>query len=428
MIATVTIVALLVFLVIGVPVGFAMALSGMLGLYLIGGVDVMLGIVSTTPVSQIATYELVVIPMFVVMAEFIVVSGAADGLFESMRVLVGRVRGGLAMATALAGAGFAALCGSSTIAAATLASTSMPAMSARGYDRRFSGGVVAISGTLSMLIPPSIALVLYSLLADVDIARMLIAGVVPGVIITITILATISYLLWRKPELAPFGEKYSLREKISSVSGILPTLVLVFAVTGCLYLGIATPTEVSAIGAFGALCIAVYAKGRGSFAVLYPALASSVRTTAMVTTIVIGAHIFSYALTLTQTTQTLANVIGALDMPSFVIICLITLFLLVLGFFMEQLAILTLTVPIFLPIVTMLGYDPIWFGIIMVITAEVGMVTPPVGMNVFVISRYTGQPVGELFRGVLPHVVAHLIALIVFLLFPQIILWVPNHM
>src|SRR5690606_21817451 len=249
--------ALFAMLLVGTPVAIALAVSGSVGLYMIGGMPMLLGILETTPLSTVSSYELITIPMFILMAEFVVLSGVADDLFAAAVAWIGRVRGGLAMATAVAGAGFGAISGSSTAAAATLSSTTIPAMLKQGYEPRLACGVVAISGTLAMLIPPSIALVLYGIIADVNIGDLLIAGIIPGLLVTLTIIATVAFLVWQDPDRAPAGRRYTMREKISSLRVVAPLLFLFFAVTGTIYTGIATPTEASGIGAFGAMLIAL---------------------------------------------------------------------------------------------------------------------------------------------------------------------------
>ena len=256
MILPLVMVVLFVLLAIGTPVGFAMAGSGVLGLYLIGGMPMLTGILQTAPLSAVTSYELITIPMFLLMAEFVLVSGIADDLFKATAAWVGRVPGGLGMATALAGAGFGAICGTSTASAATLSATSLPAMLKQGYEPRMAAGVVAISGTLAMLIPPSVALVIYGLLAEVNIGALLIGGVIPGVLVTITIMATVWFLAWQDPSRAPAGPSVTLYEKFRMLRVVGPMLLLFGMVTGVIYSGIATPTEASALGAFGAFCLA----------------------------------------------------------------------------------------------------------------------------------------------------------------------------
>ena len=418
---------MLAMLAIGVPVGFALAISGATGLYVLGGLNMVLGIMNTAPLSAASTYELITVPMFLLMAEFVIVSGVADDLFKAASTWVGRIRGGLGIATAFAGAGFGAISGSSTAGAATLSSTTIPAMLKAGYDPKLACGVVAISGTLAMLIPPSIALVLFGIIADVSISELLIGGVIPGLMVTLAISLTVFYLVWRDPSRAPVGQSYTFKEKFLSLKVVWPMLLLFMAVTGIIYLGVATPTEAASIGAFGAYLIALF-KGKANFPATRQALQRAAQTTCMILMIILGAHFFGYFLTVTQTTQQIVAAIGGWPVDRWVIMALIILIYLILGCFMDQVAILILTIPIMLPVIKTLGFDPVWFGVMVVVLAEVGMVTPPVGLNVFVVSRYTGRPLDEVFRGVGPHVVAHLMVIALFCLFPQLILWLPRTM
>jgi C4-dicarboxylate transporter DctM subunit len=414
-------------LFIGLPVAFAMAVSGAMGLYFYGGMPILTGILNTTPLTTANSYEMITIPMFILMAEFVILSGIASDLFRSATIWVGRVRGGVAMATAIAGAGFGAISGSSTAAAATLAATSLPEMMKQGYEPKLAGGVVAISGTLAMLIPPSVALILYGILADVSISALLIAGIIPGLIVTLAIILTVWILVIIWPESAPKGRAYTFREKFASLKRVGPMLVLFLAITGTIYSGIATPTEASGIGAFVAMLLAI-SERKLNLTTLWIALRNAAQTSCMILFIILGAHVFGYFIAITRVTNELTEWVAALPLSPLTIMTLILIGYVILGFFMDQIAILILTVPVVLPVVLALGFDPVWFGVIVVVTAEVGMVTPPLGMNVFVVARYTRRPIGELFRGVLPHVWAHFIVIALLTLFPGLILWLPSTM
>jgi tripartite ATP-independent transporter DctM subunit len=427
MIATVVTLLLFTLLAAGAPIGFALIVSGMIGLYWIGGSGAVMAILSTMPRESATVFEFVTIPMFLLMAEFVLRSGIADDLFNAAAAWCGRVRGGLGIATALAGAGFGAICGSSTAAAATLSSTSLPAMLKRGYETRLASGVVAISGTLAMLIPPSIAMVVYGLLADVNIARLLIAGVLPGILITITIMATTFFLAWRNPDHAPLGDRVSLKKKLSTLRLVGPMLLLLMTVTGVIYTGVATPTEASALGA---LCAAglYFVRARRSTAEVYSLIARATRTTCMLAIIMLGAHVFSVFFALTQATQGMVAWVGALPVDPWMILLVLVLIYMILGCFLDQMAILVLTVPIVAPLATSLGFDLIWLGVIIIVTAELGMVTPPFGLNCFVVAKYSKTPVGDVFMGALPHVVTHIIAIGILILFPALSLWLPSQM
>jgi tripartite ATP-independent transporter DctM subunit len=414
-------------LAIGTPVGFAMAGAGSLGLYMLGGMSVLTGILQTAPLSAVTSYELITIPMFLLMAELVLMSGIADDLFRATSAWVGRIPGGLGMATALAGAGFGAICGTSTASAATLSSTSLPAMLKQGYEPRMAAGVVAISGTLAMLIPPSVALVIYGLLAEVNIGALLVGGVIPGLLVTATIMLTVWFLAWQDPSRAPGGPRVSMREKFRMLRIVGPMLLLFGMVTGVIYTGIATPTEASALGAFCAFCLTIWMR-KMSWEGLYRALVRAAHGTCMISMILLGAYIFGYFFTLAQVTQDLVAWVGALDVSRWLIMALILCGYIVLGSFMDQIAILVLTVPIVLPLIKSLGFDPLWFGVVKIVTAEVGMITPPVGLNCYVVARYSGRPVAEVFHGTLPHFIAHIFAIAILVAWPQIILWLPMKM
>lgn len=424
MLAMTSLALLFVLLALGMPIGFALAFCGIAGLYYLGGYDTVFGVLQTVPISTASAYELVTLPMFLLMAEFIIVSRIADKLFDSAAKFVGHLPGGLGVATALSGAGLGAITGSSTAAAATLSVASLPSMIRHGYERSMAAGVVAISGTLAMLIPPSIAMVVYAIIAGVSIGPMLIAGVIPGVLVTLTIVLTVMFLVIRDPRRAPTTPKVPWKERLVSLRITGPMVVLILLVTGVIYAGIATPTEASALGAFGSLLLSLRAGARAPQ--LWSAIAKAVHASCMILTIIIGAKIFGYFFTMTQFTQDLIAWVSSLGLNRYLVILAVLLLYLVLGCFLDQIAILTITVPVVLPLIKSLGFDPIWFGVIVILMAEVGLVTPPLGLNVFVVARATNRPVGEIFRGVAPHVAAHLILVGIFIAFPQLILWLPN--
>jgi tripartite ATP-independent transporter DctM subunit len=427
MIVTIPVIALFALLALAIPVGLVMAIVGIGGLHAIGGWNMVKGIVSTAPLTSASSYDFVTLPMFLLMAEFVLISGVADDIFRAAAAWTSRIRGGLGMATALAGAGFGAICGTSTAAAATLSATTLPAMIKQGYRPDIASGVVTVSGTLSMLIPPSVALVIYGVIAEISIGKLLIAGVLPAFLITATILVTIYLIALRNPEAAPQAEGVSLREKIRLLKVTGPVLLLFAFVTGTIYSGIATPTEASALGALAGLILAL-ANRKLNAQTLRRALVRATYGTCMIVLILIGATIFGYYFALTRVTNDLVVWVSALEIAPAYIIGLIMLFYLILGCFMDQTAILILTTPVSVPVIMALGYDPIWFGVVVVVSAEIGMITPPIGLNAFIVSRYSGIPLQTVFRGVIPHIFAHIIALAILILFPQISLWLPSHM
>jgi len=409
-IALALLLTLFLLLAMGAPVAFAMAIAGIAGLYLEGGAPMVLGILSTAPISAVSAYELITIPMF-----------------RTAAAWFGRIPGGLAISTTLAGAAFGSICGSSTGSAATLSATSLPAMVRHGYDPRMAAGVVAISGTLAILLPSSIALVLYGHLAEVNMGKLLVSGIIPAALITATIVATILFLVWLDPTRAPPVRSTPWTQRFAMVKGIIPIGLLFGFITSAIYTGVTTPTEASAIGAFGAFVMALL-RGQLTLRVFLGAVRRAAMSSCMISMILLGASVFSYAFTLTHVTHDLVQVIAGLPVSRWIVIALILACYIVLGSFMDQVAILVLTIPIVLPIIKSLGFDPIWFGVIKVVTAEVGLITPPIGLNCYIVARYANRPVEEIFQGTFPHFVAHLIAIAILVAFPGITLWLQSRM
>jgi tripartite ATP-independent transporter DctM subunit len=427
MLAATFFLALLVLIALGAPIAFAMAIVGAAGLLLAGGTDALVVMLGSIARESAIVYEFITIPMFLLMAEFVLKSGVTDDLFRAGAAWFGRFPGGLGIATAFSGAGFGAICGSSTASAATLSSTSLMAMLKHGYEPRMAGGCVAVSGTLAMLIPPSIIMMVYGLIANVNIARLLMAGVVPGLLVTLTIVITVYTLVKLDPSRAPLSEPVPLREKLALLRSVLPVLLLFGAITGVVYSGIATPTETAALAAFFA-GVLYLCRGKPSWQAFSDLLARATRTSCMIAFIIVGAKVFALFFALTHVTQDLVSWVGGLPVAPWVIILALVLMYLMLGFFLDQMAILVLTVPVVAPLVSALGYDLVWFGIIMIIVAEIGLVTPPVGLNCFVVSRYSKMPVTQVFRGCFPYVVSMGVTIALLLVFPQLVLWLPANM
>lgn len=428
MLAVLVVVLLLVLLMIRVPVGFAIGLSGIAGLLLYGGLPAVLGVMETAPQTYATAYSLSPIPLFILMAQFVLRSGVAGELFDAARTWVGRAPAGLGVATTLSGAVFAAISGSSTAAAATLASTAVPEMTRRGYDTRLATGLVAVVGTLAAMVPPSIILVFYAVLAEESVGQVLIAGFVPGVCVVAALVVTTLLIVRRRPELAPPGEASPIRTKVRTLTTVGPVAVLFLLVTGSIYLSVATPTEAAALGAAGALAIGLARRDGLDRGRIRAALLDTLGSTAMILLIIASAHVFGYVLTLARVTAAVVDTVSSVPAPPVIIFLGIAVFYLVLGAFMDQMAILALTVPIVLPVAEQLGYDPVWFGVMVVLLAEIGLVSPPLGLNVFIVARATGTPTEQVFRGVLPFVVAILALVLLFTFVPQIVLWLPQTM
>jgi tripartite ATP-independent transporter DctM subunit len=406
-----------------IPVAISLALAGVVGLYMLRGFPTVIGILSTAPKSSLSSYELLTIPMFILMAEFMGMSGISSNLFRAVAVWTGRLKGGLGISTVITGALFGAVSGSSTAAAATLARTSIPAMLEEGYDRSTAAGIVAMAGTIAMLIPPSVALIFYGLLSGANISALLIAGIVPGLLVTLVL----SVLIWFTTERNEAAALYTWKERLSSLWVAIPFIALFGAVTGLIYSGVATPVESSAIGASAAFLYTILNRSC-TFAGLRNALVNTCTITAMIGLIIVCAQIFGYYITISGVARSLASAISGADVPIWMVLSVIVVLYLILGLFLDLISILILTVPVILPIVEQLGLDPIWFGIVIILLAEIGIVSPPVGMNVFVVSSVSKIPLRDCFAGVLKPIVAVLLLVLVLVIWPEITLWLPNTM
>lgn len=420
-------VLLFALILMGIPVAFAILATGVTGLLTIGGVDLLTGVGEYAPAASVMSYSLSAAPLFILMANLILKSGLVDNLFTAARVLVGRARGGTGVASVGAGAVFAAVSGSSTASAATLGQTSTVKMIEEGYAPKTASGLVAVVGTLAAMIPPSIILVFYAVTADVGVGDVLIAGIVPGLIIAAVLIVTMYLSSMRDPSAIPKGVPTSMRAKLTAGFNALPVLALFAVVIGLVFFGIATPTESAALGCLAAFLL-LWVRRRATVVNLVEAFVESVKTSAMILAIIMGAEVFGHFLVETRAAPDLVEAVGNLPASPFVIMCIIAMFYLILGFFLDQIAILALTVPVVLPLVEQFGYDPVWFGIFIVLLAEVGLVTPPMGLNAFVVARSAKRPVGEVFLGSVPYVIAMLFVALVFLIWPEIVLWFPTFM
>ncbi len=410
-------------IIVGMPIAFAMGITGAIGLYLVGGMDAMLGILSTATYRNTASWTLTAVPLFVFMAEVLTASRLSADMFDAANKWFGRLPGGMAIATIFAAAGFGAVSGSSTAAAATFARTVVPEGIRHGYQAGMMTGAVAAAGTLAIMIPPSIIMVIYGILTETSIGALFVAGLVPGLMTAVAYALAVVVWVRRNPGSVPPSVRHTWTERLASLRRIWPVVLLFATVVGGMYGGVVTVTEVAAAGAVGALAIGALVLRRLSWRDLSEALERTTRTTAMIFAIVIGAHIFSYFLTMTLATQHLVGFVAGLDVPRGVILAILIGIYLILGCLMDQLAILVLTVPIVFPVMMKLGYDPVWFGILITMTVEIGLITPPFGMNIFVVSSITGTPLREVFRGVMPFVLAALVVLLICAVFPGLVTW-----
>ena len=418
--------AMVVMMFAGVPIGFAMGLAGFGGSAAIIGLGPTLSLLGLTAFETAITNNLSIIPLFVLMGYFATNSGLSADLYRAFNVWFGYRRGGLALATIGSCGTFAAICGSSIATAATMSQIAMPEMRRYKYDDRLATGSIAAGGTIGILIPPSVILALYGILTETNIGDLFLAGVLPGILTIIAFMVTISILTNINPELGPRGDKSSPWEKLLAFRETWGMLVLFGLVIGGIYLGVFTPTEAAGVGAVGAFLLAVL-RGRMTPRLFLASLVDTVSTTAMLFTILIGAILLNNLLVLSDTARTLSDWVGGLEMSNTWIMAVILLIYVVLGFALDALAMVLLTVPIFFPIVLGLGFDPIWFGIIVVMVVELALITPPVGMNMFVIKGMVPDvPLSKIYAGVLPFAVAQAILIGVIFAFPEIATWLPT--
>ena len=428
LVAAIGFVAMFALMLLRVPVGIAMGIVGVAGFAIVGDLGPALGMLARSPFSTLTDFNFSVIPMFILMGAFAASSGMSAELFAVSRAWLGHLRGGLAMATISACAGFAAINGSSVATAATMTHVALPELRKAGYHTGLSTGVIAAGGTLGIMIPPSVMFVLYGIMTQVDIGKLFIAGIVPGMLGAAMYMGTIELVGRRDPNHFPRGEPCSWGERLRSLREIWSTLLLFAFVIGGMYGGWFTVTEAAAMGAVGALVIGLLRR-RLTGRQIMDSLVQSLRTTASIFTIVIGAFLFGYFLTITQTTQKLIDLLVHLPIGPYGVLALILLVYFILGAIMDELAMILLTVPIVFPVMTQLGFDPVWFGVIIVMTVTLGLICPPVGMNVFVINSIARDvSLGTIYRGVMPFIVTDIVRLTTLCVFPAIALWLPRTM
>jgi tripartite ATP-independent transporter DctM subunit len=427
-IAVIGFVSLLALILLRVPVGMAMGLVGVTGYASIVGLTPALKMVGLTSMRTVTDYTFGVIPMFMLMGAIVAQSGMSAELFRAANAMIGHWRGGLGLATIAACAGFAAISGSSVATAATFATVAYPEMRRHNYPKSFSTGVIAAGGTLGAIFPPSTVLAVYGLITQQDIGKLFVAGILPGVLAVAMYMATIAIIARVRPDFLPAGERASWAERRRALAKVWASLLLFVFVIGGLYGGLFTPTEAGGVGACGAFLISV-ARGKLSLSGLREALLRATRTASAVFTVLIGALLFGYFLTITGAPQKVTSFLTGLGVGPLGVLLLIMAMYLVLGCLMDAMAMIILTVPIVFPAVVALGYDPIWFGILIVMTVELGLIHPPVGMNVFVIKTAVEDvSFATIFRGVAPFIVADLLRLAILIAVPEIALLLPSLM
>lgn len=413
-------------LIISVPIGVAMAAVGVLGVAAIIGLKPALALFGNTVYETTANFDLSIIPLFVLMGSVASRSGLSRELYSAFNAWLGALRGGVALATVGACGAFAAICGSSVATAATMSQVALPEMKRFKYADSLATGSVAAGGIIGILIPPSVVLVLYGILTETSIGDLFIAGFIPGILTTLGFMLVISIFTRFNPEAGPKGEKTTAGEKVRALGRTWAILLLFILVIGGIYFGFFTPTEAAGIGAVGAYAIAALRR-RLNFETIKGSLLETIRTTGMIFTILIGAIALNNLMVFSGMAYGLSSFVSGLDMHPMMVMVIILIIYLILGCFMDALAMILLTVPIFFPIVVNLGFDPVWFGIIVVMVVELGLITPPIGMNVFVIKGMAQHvPLQTIYKGVIPFVAAQIVLVILVFLFPQIALWLPD--
>jgi len=417
--------AVFALMLLGVPIAIAMLVVGFAGIWMLMGEGAAFGMMGQVPFNTTLSYELSVVPMFILMGAIISRTGMASDLYRLCNSLLGHLRGGLAMATIMACGGFSAVCGSSIATAATMAKVAIPEMRDYRYGEGFAAASVAAGGTLGILIPPSVIMVLYGIATGTDIGQLFIAGIVPGALAVGLYLVAVWVHARLHPAEAPGGRKADRSERLRLVAPVAPVVLLFLLIIGGLYFGLFTPTEAAGVGAGCALLIAAFRRVI-SWRDLFDSLVETVRTTASLFLVLIGALVFSNFVNLAGLPDALSSLIAGLGLSPLGVILVILLIYVVLGMFMESLSMILLTIPVFFPIISAQGFDPVWFGIFAVMVTELSLITPPVGLNLFVIRGVIpGLAIGAIYRGIVPFVIADLVRIALIIGFPAIVLWLP---
>jgi C4-dicarboxylate transporter, DctM subunit len=419
-------VAMFVLMAVRVPIGVAMGVAGVAGFAALSGPKAALNLLANVPLSVVTDYNLSVIPMFILMGAFASHSGMSTELFNAGRVWLGHRRGGLALASIAACAGFAAINGSSVATAATMTQVALPEMRKAGYHAGFSAGLIAAGGTLGIMIPPSVIFVLYGIMTETDITKLFAAGVLPGLLAVALYSIVVAVMARLHPAALPRGERFGWPARRASVRALWAVVLLFLFVLGGIYGGLFTVQEAAGVGAVGTLAIGML-RGRLRWPHIKAALVEALRVSSAIMLIVVGAYLFGYFLTITQFTQKAVALLSSLPVGAYGVLALVMLGYLILGAIMDELAMILLTVPIVFPAMMQLGFDPVWFGVIIVMAVTFGMICPPVGMNVFVINSIARDvPLVTIYRGTMPFIAVDLLRLGVLCAFPAIALWLPG--
>ncbi|MFZ1814688.1 MAG: TRAP transporter large permease [Rhizobiaceae bacterium] len=428
--------AVLALVLVRVPIAFAMGIVGMVGMIHYTSYTAAISLVARLIIDTSQDYGLSVVPLFILMGLFVNKGGISRELYQVSNAFLGHFRGGLAMATIVACGGFAAICGSSLATAATMSKVAMPEMRKYGYADSLSAASIAAGGTLGILIPPSVILVIYGLLTETSIGKLFIAGIVPGALGILFYLVAVRYSVWRNPEQGPAGRRFTFAERLEALKGVWAVLLLFFLVIGGLYGALDfwpihlafSPTEAAGMGAMGAFLIALF-RGGLSVRETLEVLRETAITAAQLFSVLIGAWIFSNFINYAGLPETLSREIQEANLAPWLVMAIVLLIYIALGCVFESLSMLLLTVPIFFPLVTGLGYDAVWFGIIVVVVTEISLITPPVGLNVFILRSVVGDvSLATIFKGVTPFFVMDLFRLAVLVFMPWLVLFLPSRM
>ena len=418
-------VLMLVLLLGGVWIAVALGMVGIIGIAILQ--PPLLAGLSSIVWGQLDSFVLTAVPLFLFMGSVLMNSGVSGRFYRGLSPWLVRVPGGLAQSNIVACAIFAALCGSSVATAGAIGSVAIPEMRTRGYDMRVTAGTLAAGGTLGILIPPSIPFIIYGSSVGESVGRLFAAGMVPGLLLTLLFMLFLGVQTKLRPGLVPAGEDAIPRSKLKSVPDMAPIVALIVVVLGGIYAGVMTPTEAAGVGASGALAIAALYR-KLSWATLRQSLVETVRANAMILLIVVAAQVMSFGLVSAGVPRGIVGVIGELHASRWMIFAVIAVAYLVLGCLMDALSLMLLTLPVVYPIMQAQGFDPIWFGVVLVLLLEIGLITPPVGMNLFVIQGISGRPLGEVSAGAFPYVIIMLVEIVLLASFPSIVLWLPSKM
>jgi tripartite ATP-independent transporter DctM subunit len=425
---TVGIVFLVILLLLfgtGIELGFAMALVGMAGFAYLNGMQAAMQLVGRDIYDVITNYGYTVFPLFILMGQIGFNAGIAVRLYDAAHKFIGHIPGGLAMATVMGATGFKAICGSSAATSATFASVAIPEMDRFGYSRRLSTGIVATVGTLGCIIPPSVVLIIFGIITEQSIGKLFMAGIIPGLMIALFFLGVIYGWAKISPKIAPMSERSTWKARVRSLPEILWVLIVFCLVVGGIMTGFFTPTEAGAVGTFALLVLAV-AKRDLKFAGYTKSVTEALRTAGMILMLIAGSVILGHFIAVTNIPQNTADWLVSLPINRYLIMLLICFVYLFGGSFIDDLAFMILATPIFYPAIAKLGFDPIWFGIVIAITVAIGVVIPPVAVCVFVVKNITKEPMGEIYAGVTPFLISLVLVGVLLFLFPQLALWLPS--